>query len=63
MWKRQAAFVTYLVVLLKVFPAICNAGNYRSGRTDTSVAEPGAYLAAFILPDIVFLGNNPKLQT
>ena len=49
MWKRQATLVTYLGVLLQVFPAICNAGHYRWGWTDASVPESGAYLAAVIL--------------
>jgi len=37
------------VVLALSLPVIANAGHDRWGRTDASVAEPGAYLVALIL--------------
>jgi hypothetical protein len=54
MRKKHAALVTYLIAFTQVVPAICNAGC-RWGRTDTAVAEPGAYFLAGILVPLFLL--------
>jgi hypothetical protein len=41
--------------MVSSFPDIATAHDYRWGRTDASVAEPGAYLIALILTPLFIL--------